>query len=121
MKPVRVMLSPEAEATFQLVEARADVSKVERSILNSIRRKSELIKANPHCGEPISKELIPKEYVLKYGIRNLFWLGLANYWRMLYTLTNNDSQTEIVAFVLDIASHSDYDKRMGYKKDRACK
>ena len=118
MKPVRVVLSPDAEAAYQFLEARADVSKAERSIFNSVRLKSGLIKATPHYGEPIAKNLIPREYALKYGVRNLFWVGLANYWRMLYTLTNNDSQTEIVAFVLDISSHEDYDKRMGYKKDR---
>jgi hypothetical protein len=42
---------------------------------------------------------------------------LANRWRMLYTL-KNDGQVEIIAFVLDIQNHRDYDKLMGYKKDR---
>jgi len=33
---------------------------------------------------------------------------------MLYTLTNNE-EVEIIAFVLDIISHPDYDKKFGYK------
>lgn len=121
MKPVRVILSPEAEEAFRQLNAKAPTSKTERSVLRSIRQKVELIKSNPHYGEPVAKSLIPKEYVAKYGVSNLFWVGLADYWRMLYTLTNNETEIEIIAFVLDIMSHPDYDKRMGYKKDRGRK
>ena len=34
---------------------------------------------------------------------------------MLYTLTDGESQIEIVAFVLDLLDHKDYDKKFGYK------
>ena len=118
MKTVRIILPLEAEEAYKYLNAKAPTSKIERSILNSINHKKGLIKANPHYGEPIAKYLIPKEYILKYDVTNLFWVELANYWRMLYTLTNNDSEIEIIAFILDIKSHPDYDELMGYKKDR---
>ena len=70
---------------------------------------------NPHYGDPIAKNLIPKEYILKYGITNLFRVELSNFWRMLYTLTNDETEIEIVAFVLDIIDHKEYDKVFGYK------
>ncbi|MFH1306101.1 MAG: hypothetical protein ABIH83_00385 [Candidatus Micrarchaeota archaeon] len=114
---VRVILSDEAEEAYKELNSRAPASKIERSILKSIEQKKGLIKANPQYGEPIAKKLIPRKYVIKYSINNLFWVSLANRWRMLYTL-RHDSQIEIIAFVLDIKSHSDYDKLMGYKKDR---
>ena len=116
MKAVRVILSPEAEEVYKYLNEQAPKSKAERSILNAVNKKSELIKANPHYGDPISHDLIPKEYVQKYGVTNLFRVGLPSFWRMLYTLTNNDTKIEIIAFILDISSHPDYDKKMKYKK-----
>jgi hypothetical protein len=116
MKSVKVILSPDAEEVYRHLNEEAASSKIERSILAAIDKKKELIKANPHYGEPISKKLIPGEYVVKYGITNLFRVELPNYWRMLYTLTNNDTQVEIIAFVLDILDHPTYDKKFGYRK-----
>src|SRR3989344_8368618 len=110
MKPVKVILSPEAEEVYKYLNEQAPKSKTEQSILNAVNKKSELIKANPHYGEPISHDLIPKEYVQKYGITNLFRVELPNFWRMLYTLTNSESEIEIIAFVLDIIDHKKYNK-----------
>jgi len=114
VKRVRVIFSPEAEEVYTYLNEQAPHSKIERSILNAIEKKKELIKANPHYGEPIAKKLIPREYVVKYGITNLFWVELPNYWRMLYTLTNNETEVEIIAFVLDVIDHKTYDKKFGY-------
>ena len=74
-----------------------------------------MIKANIHYGEPIAKRLIPEEYKTKYETTNLFRVELPNFWRMLYTLTDGESQIEIVAFVLDVLNHKEYDKKFGYK------
>jgi len=116
LKKVRVILSEEAEEAYNYLNEHASESKIERSILNSINKKVELLKANPHYGDPISKKLIPKEYVEKYGITNLFRVKLSNYWRMLYTLTDGETVIEIIAFVLDIIDHDEYDKKFGYSK-----
>ena len=114
-KVVRIILSPEAEEAYNQLNAAAD-SKTERSIINAIEKKKELIKANPHYGEPIAKDKIPTEYRQKYGVTNLFWVELSNFWRMLYTLTNNETEIEIIAFVLDIVNHNKYNKKFGYKE-----
>ncbi|MHB1830651.1 MAG: hypothetical protein ACYCO0_04640 [Candidatus Micrarchaeaceae archaeon] len=116
MKSARVVFSSEAEEAYKYLNAEAQRSKIERSILNSVNKKTELIKANTHYGNPISKEKIPKEYVVKYGITNLFHVELSNYWRMLYTVTNDETEVEIIAFVLDIMDHKEYDKKFGYRK-----
>jgi len=116
MKMVRVILSDEAEEVYRYLNEHAEESKIERSILNSIKKKVELVKANPHYGDPISKKMIPPQYIEKYGITNLFRVELSNYWRMLYTLTDGESVVEIIAFVLDIIDHKNYDKKFGFKK-----
>ena len=116
MKPVRVILSPEAEEAYKQLNEFAAESKLEKSILNSIEKKKELIKANPHYGEPISKDKIPDVYKRRYGVTNLFWVELSSFWRMLYTLTNDETEIEIIAFILEIFDHKKYNKLFGYKR-----
>ncbi len=66
-------------------------------------------------GEPVAKDKIPDEYKKKYGVTNLFRVELSNFWRMLYTLTNDETEVKIIAFVLDIIDHKKYNKKFGYK------
>ncbi|MCX6747166.1 MAG: hypothetical protein NTU63_03480 [Candidatus Pacearchaeota archaeon] len=115
MKEVRLVLSSEAEKVYRYLNQEAKNSKQARMILKSINQKKELIKANIHYGNPIAKNIIPIEYKIKYGINNLFRVELPGFWRMLYTLTNNE-EIEIIAFVIDIIDHPTYNKKFGYKK-----
>jgi hypothetical protein len=73
-----------------------------------------LIKQNIHYGNPVAKNLIPEEYKEKYSATNLFRVELPAFWRLLYTLTNNE-EVEIVAFVLDIIDHPSYDDKFCYR------
>ena len=116
MKEIRVTLSPEAEEVYKNLNQEAENSKQSRMILKAINHKKDLIKANIHYGDPIAKDLIPDEYKKKYGATNLFRVELPAFWRMLYTLTNNE-EVEIIAFVLDIIDHPTYDKKFGYRKN----
>jgi len=115
MKKIAVIFSPEAQEVYSYLSEKAKISKPENMILKSLRKKIELIKSNVHYGEPIAKRLIPKEYKNKYGVSNLFRVELPLFWRILYTLTNGESEIEIVAFILDVMDHDDYDDRFGYK------
>lgn len=116
MKSVEVVLSPEAEEVYNALSEKSINSKMERSIFNAISKKVELIKVNMHYGDAIAKDLIPDEYKVKYGVTNLFRVELPDYWRMLYTLTDGESKIEIIAFVLEILDHPEYNKRFGYRK-----
>lgn len=111
MKPVSVILVDNAEITFR--ELLSSERKSDMQIVNSIKQKIELIKLNPHVGDPIAKGKIPKKYLGK-GFTNLFRLELTGYWRLLYYLKG--SEVEIVAFVLDIVDRPQYNKLFGYKK-----
>jgi hypothetical protein len=114
MRKIRTLLSSEAEKAFKELNFKAKNSKIEASLLKSIQNKIELIKINPQYGNPIEKRKIPKIYKEKYKITNLFRLELTNFWRMDYTLRNNE--IEIIAFVLNIMDHDKYNKIYGYKK-----
>lgn len=113
-KIIRVKFSEEAENVYRYLNKCAISSKAERMIFNSLNKKEELLKTDYHYGDPISKKLIPLEYKLKYGIINLFRIELPLFWRMLYTVTDNEN--EIIVFVLDVIDHKKYNKKMGYRK-----
>lgn len=115
MKIVKVILSPEAEEVYKYINEESKNAKMERMLLKAVNQKIELMKANPHYGDPIAKNIIPKEYIQKYGVTNLFRIELPNFWRMLYTLTNGGTNIEVIAFVLDIIDHKKYNKQFGYK------
>ncbi|MBI3052407.1 hypothetical protein HYY74_08220 [Candidatus Woesearchaeota archaeon] len=120
-KPVRLILLDEADSAYrnlnltvgkQLKEGKENTEEVQ--LLRSIKQKLDFIKANPFYGANIPKALIPQEYVLRYGAKNLWRAELTNYWRMLYTIKGD--QIEVICFVLDIINHRDYDKKFGYRK-----
>jgi len=113
MKEIKVVFSKEAEEVYNYLNQ--DKSKKEKTILKAIKKKIELIKSNFHYGNPVAKDLIPEEYKAKYEIKNLFRVELPNYWRMLYTVVEGEKEIEIIAFVLDIVDHKEYNKKFGYK------
>jgi hypothetical protein len=112
-KPIYVDFSKEANIIYSYVSRRALSSKSERIMLTAILRNIERIKNNPNSGDCVPKRLIPEEYIRKYYIHNLYRMELPFFWRMLYTI--KDDEIEIIAFVLDIADHKDYNKKFGYK------
>lgn len=109
---VRVILSPVANDTF--LRLKMSNKKIEKSIFNSIREKLELIKIDPKLGESVKKKLIPKEYKEKYGLTILYKVRLADYWRLLYTI--KDNELEIIAIIVDIVDHEEYNDIFGFRK-----
>ena len=82
-KEVRIILKWKAKDIYLELKKRDD--KESKSILNSFNRIKEILKDNPQYGDPIAKDLIPKEFK-KEGIQNLYRVELSNYWRALYTI-----------------------------------
>ncbi len=85
----------------------------EIKLWNGIQRAFEFISQNPFYGENAKKKLIPKHYVQKYGVNNIFIVDLPFFWRMIYTVSSE--KIEIVCFILDIFTHKEYDKRFGFR------
>jgi hypothetical protein len=108
-----VVLSREANECFNTLSQKATCSKLERGLVKAILAKAELIKANPHYGQPISKKLIPKEWKTRLGVNNLFRVQLPQFWRRLYSLSSG-GKNEVITFVHSISSHEKYDEILGY-------
>ncbi len=120
-KKISVKLIGEAQTAFQKLNKKVGEqrskgirSSKDITLLESINRIFDIISTNPFYGENAKKDLIPKEYRQKYDADNLFIADLPDYWRMIYTLESDE--IEIIAFVLDIIDHDDYNKKFGFRK-----
>lgn len=116
-KPVKAVLIGNAEIAFKelnlIVEQQIQEGKnssQEMQLLNSIKQKVELIKANPFYGDNVKKNFIPKNF----NVQNLWRVELVNFWRMLYTIKGDE--IEIICFILEIVDHPNYNKIFGYTK-----
>lgn len=87
----------------------ADNSPLKNSIKKAIRD----LKENIFCGESIRKERMPKEYVKKYKINNLWWYPLSDGWRLVYSIVH-PSNTEILAVIIEYMDHKNYERRFRY-------
>jgi len=70
------------------------------------------LEQNAFCGTRIRKKLIPKIYIEKYKIDNLWKYDLPSGWRLLYAITNGEIY--ILSIILEWMSHKDYEKRFKY-------
>jgi hypothetical protein len=110
-KEVRVFLKGQAQESFLELKKRKDRESIQ--IIKSVERIIEILKYNPQYGDPIKKELIPREFKDE-GIKNVYRAELSNYWRMLYTIEG--SRIDILVFILTISDHPEYDQLLGYRK-----
>jgi hypothetical protein len=97
------------ERNFNRLKANEELKDLYRFILRAI----EDIKHKPDCGTAIPKKLIPRRYIKKYDIDNLYKYDLPNAWRLLYSLGKEG--IEIVAIILEWCSHKEYERIFGYR------
>ncbi|MDP2906458.1 MAG: hypothetical protein Q8O03_00810 [Nanoarchaeota archaeon] len=120
-KPVEVIITGNAKEEFEELnkivgeEIAKGITKSDHIILlNSIKQKIRFLKENPQYGIHIAKNKIPKEYIIKYDVNNLWKVNLSGAWRMIYTIRG--SEIDIIALILDMLDHRSYEKKFGYKK-----
>ncbi|MBU3940882.1 MAG: type II toxin-antitoxin system YoeB family toxin [Nanoarchaeota archaeon] len=70
------------------------------------------IEENAFCGIQIPKRLIPKEYIKKYEITNLWKYNLPDAWRLLYSIENQE--IIVVSIILEWMDHKDYERKFNY-------
>ena len=72
------------------------------------------IQQNAFCGIQIPKRLFPKEYIQKYGIKNLWKYDMPDSWRLIYTITT-PTKVEVLSIILEWFNHKEYERRFGYQ------
>lgn len=70
------------------------------------------IKENPFCGIQIPKKQIPKEYIKKFDIHNVWKYNLPNSWRLIYSVEGGE--IIILTIILEWLDHKEYEKRFHY-------
>ncbi len=109
-----VILAEDVASEMSKLQSRADKGSSEAFyLLKIINRGIGKLAADAEAGKKIQKRLWPSEYVVKYGISNLWKLNLDSYWRAIYTLKGG--QPEIIGFLIDVLNHKEYDRKFGYR------
>lgn len=108
-----VSLSPEFNKEFVELRVKAEKGDGEaRYLLEIIEKGLAKLMASPEAGKHVPKRLIPKGYMTKYGVTNLWKLNLDSYWRLIYTLEGD--RVKLYAIVLEVLDHKRYDRKFGY-------
>ena len=84
----------------------------EKELKKFIERGFDDICKNPFCGIQIPKRLIPKDYLQKYSIRNVWKYNLPNAYRLIYSIENK--QIYIISIILEWLDHKEYERRFHY-------
>jgi len=82
---------------------------IKKSMIRAIKD----LKQNAFSGVQVPKRLIPKLYIQKYGLNNLWKYDLPRGWRLLYTITA-ENEVELISAILEWFNHNNYEKRMNY-------
>ncbi len=107
IKPSKVVfISDELEDSFNSL---SEDDFVKKSIIRAIKD----LKQNAFMGVHVPKRLIPKEYIRKWGINNLWKYDMPKGWRLLYTVTS-ENEVELISAILEWFDHKDYERRFKY-------
>ncbi len=87
--------------------------KKEDALRKFLERAIKDLQNNAFCGTRIPKRLIPKEYISKYKINNLWKYDLPNSWRLIYSVVT-PSKVEILSVVIEWFDHKNYERRFKY-------
>ena len=105
------MVFPDKDLKASFEKLRAGRTE-EKELYDWLNRAFDDICSNAFCGIQIPKKQIPKEYLKKYGIENLWKYNLPNAWRLLYSVARDE--IVVVAIILEWLPHKEYERRFGY-------
>ena len=96
------------KAFEQLKEGKGE----ERRLYDWLVRAFNDVEQNAFCGIQIPKRLIPKEYLQKYDVKNVWKYNLPNAWRLIYSIEHQE--IIVVSIVLEWMDHKEYEHRFNY-------
>ena len=101
-----VFISDDLEKSFNYLSEDDFLKKaIKQAILN--------LRKNAFYGIHVPKRLIPREYIQKWSINNLWKYDLPKGWRLLYTITA-DNEVDLISAILEWFDHKEYERRMKY-------
>lgn len=105
-KPSSINATPEVAGFIQGLEKGCYLDKV-------MSKAKEELREDMFCGESVQKRQIPKYYVEKYELNNLYVMKLDSSKRLAYTLSSNGIGVGV--YLVEVfLTHKDYEERFGY-------
>ena len=96
------------QAYYDLAKGKGDEKRLYEIITQALNN----IKKDHTIGDSVPKRLIPKMFVKKYGINNLWVYDLPSGWRLLYNVRGE--KISIVSVILDWMDHTNYERLFKY-------
>jgi hypothetical protein len=100
------------EHTRQAFSALASGKAEETYLSRELKIAFDAIAVDAFCGIQVPKQRIPKSYLSKYGIDNLWKYNFHKSWRLMYTVAG-DGQN-LLALIIEWLPHKEYERRFGY-------
>jgi len=100
---------------FANEKVRKAFDKLEKSdfkLYNHILRVFKIIQEDAFYGTQIPKKMIPKEYIKKFHVKNVWKYDLPNAWRLIYSIEGKDFT--VFSIILEWMDHKNYERRFGY-------
>ncbi len=96
------------EAFDRLQDSRTE----DQNLYRWLNRAFDDLSENAFCGIQIPKKLIPKTYLKKYSIDNLWKYNLPNAWRLIYSVARDE--VIVISIILEWLPHKEYERRFNY-------
>jgi len=98
--------------TEKIKKSFENLKRTDFKMYNFILRAFEDIEENVFCGIQVPKKLIPREYLKKFGVRNVWKYNLPGAWRLLYSVEGKN--LVIFSIILEWIDHKTYERRFKY-------
>ncbi len=91
-----------------LASSKAEDAEIYRS-LNEV---FDALALDAFCGIQVPKRQIPKSYIARYGIDNLWKYNFHKNWRLMYSVAGDGKN--VIALIIEWLPHKEYERRFGY-------
>lgn len=78
----------------------------DKKLYEWLNRAFDDLENNPFCGIQIQRQLIPREYIEKYNIDNLWRYNLPNAWRLIYSVAKQE--VVIISIIVEWMNNKNY-------------
>jgi len=99
-------------ADDKVKKAFIDLKSTDKGLHDHLCKAFKDIEENAFCGIQIPKRLIPKEYIRRYKIKNLWKYNLAEAWRVFYSIEANE--ITVISIVVEWLDHKKYERKFKY-------
>lgn len=99
-------------ADEKVKESLNKLKKEDSNLHRFVIRAFEDIEKNAFCGIQVPKRLIPREYLKKFNVKNVWKYNLPGAWRLLYSVRGSDLL--VFSIILEWMDHKTYERKFKY-------